>query len=233
MHAVLLLLRVPLHFQLLSVERMVVLLLIFEHLLVHGILVGLALTRIGRLQLAHVVQLSPVGLIRHARIQSKSAALLRDQLRGVVALAHVLLLVRGRVGADHAGGQVARSAVGVEAARRTLWANDHVSGALGLGVLLLHRNFLLLHHLLLQVWMHLCYRLALLLWDGPRVATLAWMLHSLRRGRHMTLLMLFFRVVIIAIIYILDIHNILVFFVLSVIVVTEQVVVTRVYTHHS
>lgn len=66
------------------------------------------------------------------------------------------------------------------------------------------------------------------------------MLASLRLRGHLLLLLLMlllthllFHVIIIAIVDILNVHNILVFFVLSVIVITEQDVVSRVDTHHS
>lgn len=75
----LLLLRVPLHFELLPVECLIVLLLVFEHLLVHGFLVRQALTLICSFKLTHVVQLSAatIALTLQALVYAESAALLR------------------------------------------------------------------------------------------------------------------------------------------------------------
>ena len=87
--------------------------------------------------------------------------------------------------------------------------------------------------------MHLRNLLARLLRNRPRVATLARVLPALRRGGHVLLLLLllllmFLHVVIVTTVDVLNVHNILVFFVLSVIFVAEHVVViARVDTHHS
>ena len=53
----LLLLGVPMHFELLSVHCLVVLLLVFEHLLVHGFLICKTLLVVSRFKLTHIVQL--------------------------------------------------------------------------------------------------------------------------------------------------------------------------------
>lgn len=78
----LLLLLIPLHFHLLSVHGLVILLLAFQHLLMHSFLIRNTLALVCRLKLTHVVQLSAATAIalvaREARVQSESAALLRD-----------------------------------------------------------------------------------------------------------------------------------------------------------
>ena len=136
-----------------------------------------------------------------------------------MVLAHML---RTSVWTYHASGQVARSAVWVQATRGTLRSNYHVSGALRFRILLLHSDFLLLHHLLLKMWMHLNKLLAGLLRNGPRVTTFAWMLSAMRRGSHLLLMLLvLLHVVIVATVNVLNVHNILVFFILSVIFIAE------------
>lgn len=172
MHA-LLLLRISMHFKLLSIKCLIVFLLVFKHLLVHDIVISHTLTMVCSLQLAHVLQLPAIVLALKAWVHTKSATLLRNDLWRIVALANLLLLVRGSVRTNHAGGEVALTAMGIQAASGALRSNYHVASTLRFCVLLLHCDLLLLHHLLLQMRMHLCYLLGLLLRNSSLMCTFA------------------------------------------------------------
>lgn len=142
----------------------------------------------------------------------------------------LLVLMSNCFGTDHARWQVTRSTLRIEATGSTLGTNYHVSCTLRFSVLLLHSLFL--SHLMLKMWMHLC-----LLWNWTHMVTLAWMLcHILLRILYMTVLLLlhgFFDVIVVACINILNIDDILVFFIFSVFIGRKQITIARIDTHHT
>ena len=204
----------------------------------HRLVISQALAVIGGLELAHVLELPAIRLMAlQAGVHAQSAAGLRGELRRVRCVARLLLLllrVCRSLRTHHSRRQVARSAVGVEAAGCALRTNYHVARALRLRVLLLHALFL--HRLLLKMRMHLRNLLARLLRNRPVVVPLAEGLSRIVRGiRYMMLLLmhLLFHVVIITGIDILNVDYVLVLLIFSVFVGSEQIAIARIYTHHA